>query len=90
MYSNTHSKTVFWYKLTLFLPINIGNFVKYEGYLSIYIYIVRASDLFRVLSGNQWNRSKLWEHRSLKECFELIEYSFLMYSITDRCVQKLT
>ena len=34
--------------------VNKTNFVEYQRYPRMHIYIVLASDLFRVLSGNQW------------------------------------
>ena len=40
-------------KLMIFPLVNKTIFVKYSGYPSMHVYIVLASDLFRVLSGNR-------------------------------------
>ena len=54
LYSNTRDKTEFWNKLKLFPLINKANFLKYQGYPTMHIYMVLALVLFRVATGNQW------------------------------------
>ena len=47
----------------------------------MHICIVLASDLFRLLSGNQWIRSNIYERRSSKDCYKLIEKLLSMYTV---------
>ena len=52
----------------------------------MHIYIVLASELFRVLSRNQWNRSNTWEQRSSKIVLNssiLIDLQYHRYGCTD-------
>ena len=68
----------------LFPLINKVNFVQYQGYRSVHVYIVLDSGSFKVLSGNQW-KATLWNNEVqmnvviyLKICYWYVQISQIL------------